>query len=94
MFSPPLSAEVTIPYEQYDEWYLSKEKLNFPVGFDRFVNYGGFNVAPDSEFEPDIQDKFWKQLVIINPETYIAIGDNDIVISKNETLIKYISKNA
>ena len=94
MFSPPLRAEVTIPYEQYDEWYLSKEKLNFPVGFDRFVNYGGFNVAPDSEFEPDILDEFWKQLIGINPETYVAIGDNDIVISKNETLIKYISKNA
>ena len=94
MFSPPLGNEVGIPYEQYDEWYLSKTKLSFPNGFDRFVNYSGFNLSPESEFNPEILELFWKQLVNINPDTYVAIGDNDIVVSKNETLIEYISKNA
>lgn len=94
MFSPPLSDKVTIPYEQYDEWYLSKVKLSFPNGFDRFVNYGGLNLSPTSDFNPAILDQFWTHLVDINPETYVAIGDNDIVVSKNESLINYISKNA
>lgn len=93
LFSPPLSNKVDIPYGQYDEWYLSKTKLNFPDRFDRFVNYSGFNLSPESEFNPEILNRFWIQLVDINPDTYVAIGDNDIVVSKNETLIEYI-KNA
>jgi len=94
MFSPPLTNKVVIPYEQYDEWYLSNTKLSFPNGFDRFVNYSGFNLSAESGFNPELQAQFWEQLVKINPETYVAIGDNDIVVSKNEALIKYISKNA
>lgn len=41
MLSPPLSNKVIIPYDQYDEWYLSKSKLSFPENLDRIKGDGG-----------------------------------------------------
>lgn len=109
MVSPPLSDNVTIPHEQYDEWYLSEYGLIFPTNLERYVNYGGFRlhtVNDDSEItEPTWergrgdhmkphQDAFWTQLLLINPEIFVAIGDNDIVVSKYEKLIKHIASIA
>ncbi len=106
MVSPPLSDTVTIPYEQYDEWYISKGELTFPRDLERYVNYGGFRLYvmnDDSRIiEPTWersngdhmrlhQDAFWKQLLFINPETFVAIGDNEIVVSKDERLINHIA---
>ena len=98
MFSPPLIDSVVIPYDQYDEWYLSKSSLNFPEKFDRFVNYNGFTLVEketaDSTWETrmkSLQNKFWEQLLLINPETLVLSGDNSIIVSKNKKLIEYIA---
>ncbi len=105
MISPPLSNIVAIPHEQYDEWYLSEGTLKFPVDLERFVNYCGFRLHEESEtsemsnstwekIEGDhmlpLQEKFWRQLKQLDPVTFVAVGDNDIVVSKNEELIKYV----
>ncbi len=105
MVSPPLSNSVIIPHEQYDEWYLSEGILKFPEDLERFVNYGGFRLHEENETSKmanstwersrgddmrPLQDKFWKQLKQIDPVTFVAVGDNDIVVSKNEELIKYV----
>ena len=77
----------------FSEWYLSNDKLLFPKNIERFVNYSGFNLSPEFKDNLEIQTKFWKQLININPTTFVAIGDNDIVVSKNEKLIGYIAEN-
>ncbi len=106
MISPPLSGIVTIPYEQYDEWYISRGALTFPQELERYVNCGGFRLfavnddtkISESMWERNIcdhmrphQDAFRKQLLLINPETFVAIGDNEIVVSKDEGLINHIA---
>ncbi len=106
MVSPPLSDTVTIPYEQYDEWYISKDELTFPRDLERYVNYGGFRLYVENNDSRNIeptwernngdhmrphQEAFWKQLLLINPETFVAIGDNEIVVSKDEQLINHIA---
>lgn len=107
MISPPLNKTISVPYEQYDEWYISHSELNFPNELEIFVNYGGFNLASPDELTKDddptwergrcdflypLQEKFWYQLKQVNPETYVAIGDHDIIVSKNENFINKIEE--
>ena len=93
MISPSISKNLIIPLGVFSEWYLSENKLIFPENFERFVNYSGFNLSPEFEHTLKIRTKFWEQLIRINPETFVSIGDNEIVVSKNEKLIKYIAEN-
>ena len=107
--SPRLHNELAIPHDQYDEYYLSRDKLEFPSNLEVFVNYGAFTLAhPDEltknddptwerkrfDFLYPFQDRFWQQLNIIEPESYVAIGDHDIFVSKNESFIKAIHRCA
>jgi hypothetical protein len=109
MISPPLSSRIEIPHEQFDEWYVSTSKLSFPSELEIFVNYGGFTLASPEELTKDddptwergrydylypMHDRFWKQLSIINPSTYVSSGDLDIVVSKNKELINEVENNA
>lgn len=91
--SPCLTEDLQIPYDQFDEWYISRSKLVFPVNLERFVNYGGFSLDENSAIGSETQNRFWNQLSNISPETYVALGDNDIVVSKNEHLILAISQS-
>jgi hypothetical protein len=94
MISPQLTKELHIPHEQYDEWYISRNILKFPKNLERFVNYGGFTLEPAEEGMKYFQAQFWDQLISINPATFVAIGDNDIVVSKEKQLIDEITKFA
>ncbi len=105
MYSPRLKAGLDIPNDQYDEWYISKE-LEFANGTPEvFVNYGGFSLVPPDEsykefyvsWEKDtldflipIQFRFWSQIEEISPETFVAVGDNDVVVSKNRGFIEAV----
>ena len=91
IISPPLSNDLVLPFVHYQEWYVSENLLVFPEKLDRYVNYSGFNLTPDCEFSKSLISKFWKQVAFINPETFVAMGTYDIVISKNKNLIEYIS---
>ena len=105
MYSPPLKKDLDIPNEQYDEWYIGSN-LVFPSGeLEIFVNYGGFSLVPPeesyTEYDPSwekgvldflkpIQSRFWAQIEKISPDTFIAIGDNDVVVSKNKQFIEVV----
>jgi len=109
MVSPPLCEGLLVPHEQYDEWYISNSEIIFHAEFEIFVNYGGFHLASPKDLTKDddptwergrmdflcpLQERFWTQLNELDPETYISIGDNDIVVSKNEKFINHVSEHA
>ena len=102
MVSPPLTASLVIPHEQYDEWYIHSAPEFGECPIEVFVNYGSFTlVSPDvidqgrdPTWERDpcevmvrIQDRFWSQLMTFAPETYVAMGDNTVVVSRNQKFI-------
>jgi len=107
--SPPISENIEIPHDQYDEWYFSKSELTFPTEIELFVNYGAFNLASPDQLTRDddpswergrcdylypLQENFWAQIATIQPESYIATGDLDIYVSRNEHLISSIRRRA
>jgi hypothetical protein len=98
MVSPRLRAGLDIPSDHYDEWYIFDADRLALGQFERFVNYGGFNLADprsmaksfDPTWEPSgldwlcaIQDRFWIQLDRLGPVSYIASGDNDVVVTRH-----------
>ncbi len=108
MLSPPLSEALKIPCDQYDEWYLAKDLSIAASDLEIFVNYGGFSLVPpvesyrdfDPTWEPGtfdflipIQARFWQQMLELNPETYVAMGDNDVVVSKNRDFISCVHQS-
>ena len=77
MVSPPLTASLAIPFEQYDEWYILPNPAFHVHPVEVFVNYGAFTlVSPkvlDRGREPTwernahaflipMQERFWSQL--------------------------------
>jgi hypothetical protein len=102
MVSPPLVEGLHIPFEQYDEWYLLKEPPAAEWAPEIFVNYLAFTPVPVEELsrldEPTwdrhgndwlipLQESFWEQLEQVNPVSYIAMGDNDIIVSQRREFI-------
>lgn len=107
MVSPPLSATLEIPYDQYDEWYLLNSPSFADDEFEVFVNYGGFTLVPLDETDTPfystlgktslddlapIQTRFWSQLTNIQPDTYIAMGDLDVIVSRNNNFLEQVHK--
>ena len=102
MVSPPISKNLDIPYDQYDEWYIL-ETADFPIQDPEvFVNYGGFTLLDVRtlrqnddptwdhkrwDFLEPIQERFWWQMKQIDPIAFIASGDIDIAVSRNEEFI-------
>jgi hypothetical protein len=108
MVSPPICDGVAIPRDQYDEWYIVSQPLVATFQLEVFVNFGSFTLVPfaelyktfDSTWEkPDdwlgpIQERFWSQIEQIRPETYVAMGDNDVVVSRNPQFIRAVREEA
>lgn len=109
MISPPLAEGLDIPYDQYDEWYLLDEPLPPEWEPEVFVNYGGFTLVPVEEiyktFDPTwerggldylvpIQERFWAQMDRVDPESFIAMGDLDVVVSKRREFIEHLRAGA
>jgi hypothetical protein len=105
MVSPRLGNDTEVPYDNFDEWYFFPSLVNFPENQEVFVNYGRFSLVPVEEqlksFDPTwehdsldwlqpLQDQFWEQITRLEPETYVAMGDRDIVVSKNLSLVERI----
>jgi hypothetical protein len=88
-FSPQITNVDSIFGYGYDEWYV----FDSPKTFDNcevFINYWQFSLD-DAEPE-EIQNSFWKQLERLNPESYLANGDNLICATRNENLFNQISQ--
>jgi hypothetical protein len=109
MISPPLAEGLDIPYDQYDEWYLLDESPPPEWEPEVFVNYGGFTPVASEEinkmYDPTwdrhgldclapIQERFWGQLEQVDPISYIAMGDRDVVVSKRREFIEHLRARA
>jgi hypothetical protein len=107
--SPPVTAGLAVPHDQYDEWYLLDHPAFDAGDFEVFVNYGGFTlVAPAETYQTfdrtwekagldwlsPIQERFWRQLARLKPETYVAVGDKDIVVSRNHRFMESVREAA
>ena len=102
MVSPRLHPAVNIPCDTHDEWYIFRTPPEKFPKFDRFVNYGAFNLADPRQmaetFDPTwersgldwlypLQERFWALLEQMDPIAYIGSGDNDIVVSTNRDFV-------
>ncbi len=81
--SPLISNVTEIPYDQFDEWYIFNTLPAFTTfnKYKVFVNHGGFSLQ--ASIYRELQETFWDQLEIIMPETYVAEGDNLLLVTKN-----------
>lgn len=87
--SPVITSLSQIPFDQYDEWYVFESSRRFD-DHEVFVNYGGFSLH--TELYLDATERFWRQLSIIEPETYLSEGDNLLFVTKDKTLHEQISQ--
>ena len=85
-YSPLISSVNELPHCGFDEWYVLDELRNLgqacngnvfesdlkPEQIWVFVNYFGF--ALDDPQMRGLVDLFWKQLDLIQPESYVADG--------------------
>jgi hypothetical protein len=109
LVSPPLAEGLEIPHDQYDEWYLLDEPPPSDWSPEVFVNYGGFTLVPIEEiyktYDPTwdrhgldylvpIQERFWAQVERVNPVSYIAMGDQDIVVSRRRDFVEQLRAGA
>ena len=103
LVSPTIDSKLEVPYDNFDEWYFFEAPTKLPDDIEDFVNYGSFSLVPVDqqlkEFDPTwerdsidwlrpIQQRFWSQVSKLNPETYVSMGDKDIIVTKNEHLLK------
>lgn len=98
MASPPLTEQMHIPSGEYDEWYIFPWLPSSIDITERYVYYCGFNLA-DPQAMADSQDstwdrtnydwlvpvqaRFWSDMERLNPLSYVASGDADVVVTRN-----------
>lgn len=103
MVSPALTADLAIPQEGHDEWYVFDVLPDLAWKPEIFVNYGAFTLVPPAElyksFDPTwerdawdwlipSQIEFWDQIERVHPVSYISMGDRDIVVSLRHDFIE------
>ncbi|HWQ46473.1 MAG TPA: hypothetical protein VN376_06375, partial [Longilinea sp.] len=92
--SPRITNISSIPYIQFDEWYIFQAPVS-PSQFIQaqvFVNYCEFSLHQPKSV--DLQDKFWRQIDQIKPEAYLAEGDHLIYVTKNKNHFRKVCKDA
>ena len=103
MVSPPVADGLEIPHDQHDEWYFFDDPPSAKWSPEIFVNRCGFTVVPPGDIwnADDLtadrhaldwliadQERYWEQLRSVDPISYIAMGDNDVVVSKRREFIE------
>ena len=98
--SPIVRSPSDVPTDNsYDEWYVY-EAAPALSAVEVFINYGAFSLRDPSEHSQtdaisrgsvewlawlrDAQNRFWNQLLRLNPESYLADGDNVICVTRSE----------
>ena len=99
--SPPLRAGIEVPHDGYDEWYIFDEQSSPAWSPEVFVNTGGFTVVPVEDIERrrdrtweahaldwliPVQERFWNQMARVRPISYVAMGESDVVVTRNREL--------
>lgn len=89
-----------LPFDNNDEWYVFEHPPRFEVE-TRFVKYCAFRLADASYVEllrsenrdeaeieelVHLTERFWRHVHRINPESYIADGDNFVFATRNHDL--------
>jgi hypothetical protein len=103
MVSPPLTEAIDIPMDQFDEWYILETPRLEDSVVEPFVNYGGFTLVapevlaqdqgsrPDTyEFLRPLQERFWRQLLALKPETFVGWGDVTVVVSRRPDFVRAV----
>jgi hypothetical protein len=94
--SPPINESLVIPQDGFDEWYIFESSPVIESDLEVFVNYGAFTLAsPETlnesecnaekaylDWLPQAQERFWVQVQQLQPMTFVASGDYDIVVSR------------
>jgi hypothetical protein len=103
MVSPPLTPQLQIPCDEYDEWYVFQFLPTSINVTDRYVNYCGFNLANPYELTASqdptwdrtnygwlvpLQRQFWSDIERLNPTSYISSGDVDVVVSRDPAFVQ------
>ncbi|MGD1084515.1 MAG: hypothetical protein ABSA47_07160 [Verrucomicrobiota bacterium] len=85
--SPKICAVNQIPHDQFDEWLVFDQPTQVE-GFETMVNYGGFSPI-DFTWE-EKRERYWKQVVRLQPLHVIAENDAVYLISRDKNLIAKI----
>ena len=85
--SPQIRSTAQIPHDQYDEWLVFDHPVQVKE-FETMVNYGGFSpVAFDWE---EKRERYWDQVLQLQPLNVIAENDGVYLLSRDENLITRI----
>jgi hypothetical protein len=99
--SPVLRAGMDLPRDGDDEWYVFDEQSSPEWSLEVFVNLGAFTVVPVDEIERrrdptweahafdwliPVQERFWEQISRIRPISYVAMGEKDLIVTRNHEL--------
>lgn len=87
-FSPSIKDIESISGYGYDEWYVFDSVKKFD-SCEVFVNYWCFSLY--DTVPEKIQQAFWEQIAQLNPESFLAEGDNLICVTKDLDLFNQIS---
>lgn len=97
--SPPMTPGFDVPSGGFDEWYVLED---VPVRWtteEAFVNYYGFTLSTSLEspaysegrsrndWLPTMQERFWRNLDVLEPIIYISSGSSDIVVSTDKRFV-------
>jgi hypothetical protein len=98
-YSPKIQSIEALPRDGYDEWCVSESPMDLGQVFEGnpfeaalkpglvqvFVNFGGFPMHDPSM--RDLVELFWTQLEWINPESYVADGNDYLTfVTRNKEL--------
>ena len=85
--SPKISSINQIRHDQYDEWLVFDQPTQVN-GFETMVNYGGFSPI-DFTWEEKLE-RFWEQVLRLQPLHVVAENDGAYLISRDKSLIERI----
>jgi hypothetical protein len=89
--SPQIRSTDQIPHDQFDEWLVFDHPIQVEE-FDTMVNYHGFTPI-DFDWE-EKRERFWEQVVRLQPLHVIAENEGVYLLSKEQDLIRKIVEEA
>jgi hypothetical protein len=104
-YTSKVTSVETLPYDNFDEWYVFESPVNL-TDCEVFVNAGGFTFEAPVPADPTwdvitasaaakrltaMQSRFWKQLERFGAESYIAHGDFFIFASADQKLFEDVT---
>src|SRR5581483_5146572 len=100
-YSGPIGDVDAIPNDQFDEWYIFPIWTKIPK-IEVFINYAVFSLSDPKELFARLdaqmiaarhqeQERFWQQLIELEPESYLAEGERLIFVTLNHVLFTAVA---